>query len=129
MVIQRLLVGRELRDVLAHGVVQADADSAGRGDGSTIAVTAFDADNVPNGESGVADDLRRVGRDPRGPLPRTWPIARSRSTAPSRRTHSAMAGWMPLLVEAPHRFPDAIAGLGRDAHLAAARPRPPTGCG
>ena len=46
-----LVVGRERRNVLAHVVVQADEFCWSRR-WIIIAVIAFDADKVPNGESG-----------------------------------------------------------------------------
>ena len=53
---------------------------------------------------GRVDAERRLGRrghplgvaGSRGPLPRAWPIARSRITAPLRRTQTWIAGWTPL---------------------------------
>ena len=56
-----------------------------------MAVTAFDADSVQNGESGVSA-TRAASGGSSGPLPRTCPMARSSSTPPWRRTQSASAG-------------------------------------
>ena len=61
----------------------------------TIAVTAFVADIIANGVSGVASIFGPSGGSC-GPLPCEWPIARSSSTRPRCRTQSAIAGWMPL---------------------------------
>ena len=82
-----------------------------------IAVTAFDADRVTNGESGVSGTARVSGGSP-GPLPLACPMARSRSTCPWRRTQRASAGMHAAPVEALGRVPDAIARRGVDAQLA-----------
>ena len=60
-----------------------------------MAVTAFDAEKIVNGVAGVASTFGASGASS-GPFPDAWPIARSISTAPNRRTQSWIAGWMPL---------------------------------
>ena len=56
-----------------------------------MAVTAFDAEKIVNGVAGVASTFGASGASS-GPFPDAWPIARSISTAPNRRTQSWIAG-------------------------------------
>ena len=45
-----------------------------------------------------------VSGSSRGPLPRAWPIARSRITSPWRRTQTWIAGWTPLRYQSQAAF-------------------------
>src|SRR5262249_11527596 len=87
-------VDGELRQVFAHRIVEMDEMAlieemhghrrhrlAGREDAE--------------GAAGVASTFAASGGSA-GPLPAEWPIARSSTTRPRRRTQSAIAGWMPL---------------------------------
>ena len=60
-----------------------------------MAVTAFDAEKIVNGVAGVARTFGPSAGSS-GPFPDAWPMARSISTPPRRRTQSWIAGWMPL---------------------------------
>ena len=60
-----------------------------------IAVTAFDAEKMLKGVSGVHGTFG-ASRESSGPLPTACPMARSIRMRPWRRTQSWMAGWMPL---------------------------------
>ena len=61
----------------------------------SIAVTAFAAEKMLKGVSGVQSTFGPSGGSA-GPLPLACPMARSITMRPLRRTHSWIAGWMPL---------------------------------
>ena len=115
MVIQRLSSRGERRNVVAHVVVEAD---------EILLVEEMDhhrRDGLRRRQRTErrirrADDLRRVGRIPR-------PVA-AHVTDRAVEEHGAVAAHAQAdgrvdaaAIEAPYRFPDAIAGLGRHAHL------------